>query len=75
MEIILCNGYDEEIKIEVEYDYQPFESMTWDYPGCPEQATIYSVIIAETGQEICLLPDVEKEISEKILEILHEGEY
>lgn len=75
MEITLCNGFDEEIQIEVEYDYQPFEHMTRDYPGCPEEATIFSTTIIETGEEICLMPETEKELSKKILEIINEGEY
>jgi hypothetical protein len=36
---------DESIETDVSFDYQPAEPMSRDreYPGCPEQADIYSV--------------------------------
>ena len=67
MEMLLCNG-DEEIEVEVEFYYQPFEPMTKHYPGCSEEVSLETVFIAETGLEICLIDayEFEQKILEKI---------
>jgi AAA15 family ATPase/GTPase len=58
---------DECVEIEVEYDYEPFEPMTRNYPGWPESATIYKVTIVGTDVEIELLPKVQQEMEDEIL--------
>lgn len=73
MIIYFQNGFDD-VTLDVEFDYQPYEAMTRDYPGCPEAVDIYSVILEDTGSEVCLLPDAEVEVEEKILDNIHEGE-
>jgi hypothetical protein len=58
------NGEDE-IKIKVYFDYQPYEPMTRHYPGCSESVDIGEVRVADGG-EICLLDEglMEEEILE-----------
>jgi hypothetical protein len=58
------NGY-EEFEIEVEFDYQPYEAPTREYPGASESVEICEV--TKDGKEICLIGDTEIELSEEIL--------
>jgi hypothetical protein len=37
----------EGIPMRLNYDYQPEEKQTWDYPGCPEAITVYAVEIGD----------------------------
>jgi phage terminase Nu1 subunit (DNA packaging protein) len=41
------------ITLEVEYDYQPAERQTLEYPGCPEDACVNTV--THLGDEITFL--------------------
>jgi hypothetical protein len=67
---------EEDLEIEVSGDYQPKEAMTWHYPGCDEDYEVCEVTVVETGAEICLLPEAEKEVIELVLEeIKEEAEY
>ena len=71
------NGY-EDIFIEVwDYDYEPAELMTWDYPGCDAGVMINEVhMVDERGNdlgEICLLNGAEDDVAIAQLEE-HEGE-
>ena len=65
-------NYDEEIEIEVFFDYDPYEPMTRHYPGCDEQVSIYEVKLTESGEEICLLPETLSEVESQILDWIHE---
>ena len=67
------NGdYGEEIEVEVSFDYQPAEAMTWDYPGCNESVEIYEVKRVDNGAELFIIDnDLEIEFCEKILDELH----
>jgi hypothetical protein len=38
------------ISLEVEYDYQPEERMTQEYPGCPEEVEIG--VVSHKGEDI-----------------------
>ena len=58
---------DEEIEIEVSFDYQPEENQTRDYPGCSADVEINEVIVVDSGAEICLLPKELERISEDLL--------
>lgn len=57
----------DEIALEVYYDFQPEEKMTWDYPGCPADAEVCEVLIAGTSIEVCLMPEEEETVVENIL--------
>ena len=63
---------EDEIEIEIFFDYQPYESMTRHYPGCSESVDICEVLIADTNIELCLLKDVEGLMEEEILEYREE---
>jgi hypothetical protein len=58
---------EDEIEIEVFFDFQPYEAVTHDYPGCDASCDIYEVVIVNTDAEICLLKDIESTIEEEIL--------
>lgn len=69
------NGQDE-IEIEADFDYEPEEPMERHYPGCSESAVITEVRIADTDIELCLLPDEQEKLEEKLLEwIADERDY
>jgi signal recognition particle subunit SEC65 len=59
---------DEGFDVDCHFDYQPMEPRSWDYPGCPEQASIYLVKRADTGEEIDLDPKVVAKLEEEILD-------
>ena len=40
---------EQEIAVDIEYDIQPFEKMTHDYPGCDASCEITSVADSATG--------------------------
>ena len=60
-----------EVEIEALFEYQPYEQMTRHYPGCDENAEVYEVNLVN-GPEICLLPDVQKDLEIEILEAVAE---
>ena len=74
-ETTLDNGYDE-VEVEIDFDYQPYEPQEWGYhggyPGCPEGAEICEVKVVDTQAELCILPQFEMEFVEQILEHVHE---
>ncbi len=59
---------ENEIEIEIFFDYQPYERMTKHYPGCSESVDICEVLIADTNIEICLLKEIAELMEEEILE-------
>ena len=59
---------ENEIEIEIFFDYQPYERMTKHYPGCSESVDICEVLIANTNIEICLLKEIADLMEEEILE-------
>lgn len=75
MYITHIENVDEEIEIEIHYDYQPYENMTRHCPGCSESVEINEVRIVN-GPEICLMKHEESLIEESILEhIAEESDY
>lgn len=36
------------VELEVEFDFQPYEPSTSEYPGCPEEIVITSVVLDGT---------------------------
>ena len=68
-EKIHIENIDEEIEIEIDFDYQPEEQMTRHYPGCSASADINEVLRVDNGSELCLLPKAEELIEETLLEI------
>jgi len=54
-------SYDE-IKLEVEFDYQPAEPQTRDYPGCAEEIDLIQVMHENTD----ILPMLSEDAIEKI---------
>ena len=55
-ETTIENGQDE-IDIEIEFDYQPAEAMTRHYPGCDEDLDFCGFTMIETGAEIEIIDD------------------
>ena len=70
--------FGNDIKLEVDGDYQPYEPQEWGYhggyPGCPEGFEVCEVLIAETGAEVCLIGYAEEEIQDEILSQIHEDQ-
>lgn len=58
---------DEEIEIEICFDYQPEEKQTWDYPGCSAGVEINEVTRVDNGAELCLLPREQESIEEQLV--------
>jgi len=73
-ETLHIENVDEEIEIEVEFDYEPDEAMTRDYPGATASADIYEVRRTDNGVEICLLPNEKERIEEILVEQGRENE-
>ena len=67
-ETLHIENVDEEIKVEVEFDYEPEEAKSWDYPGATASAFICEVIRVDNGAEICLLPKEKDRIEEILLD-------
>jgi len=66
------NG-EEDLEINVEFDYEPFEPMTRHYPGNIEGVEVYHLItIANTDIKLCLLPEGEDILADAILERVKE---
>ena len=42
-----------EIEFEVDYDYQPFERATLEYPGCSESVEINEVKPVNIDKDLC----------------------
>ena len=72
MDAIYLENGDEEIEIDVDFDYEPHEAMTRHYPGNSESVAINYVCITETKAELCLIGTAEDEIAEKVLDLIHE---
>ena len=66
-ETTIENG-DDELEIEVDFDFEPAERMTRDYPGCDAQVIINEVTGA--GKEICLTKDEEERMIEEIMDYI-----
>ena len=58
----------EDITVEVEFSYQPFEAMTHDYPGCPEAVIIDSVRVKGVDIMSLLSEEVIDSLEMEILE-------
>lgn len=63
---------EDEIDVEVAFDFNPHEPRTWDYPGCGASLDIYEVIVCDTGAEVCLMKDEEERIRVELLEAYDE---
>ncbi len=64
---------EDEIDIEVSFDYEPEEESGVYSAGQSENVDIYQVLIADTDVEICLLPEVRELMEEEILCDAHEN--
>lgn len=62
------NG-DEEIAIDVDYDYHPAEPRTFNYPGCEAEVFVddEACLADDPKVLICLLMNTKEEIEEEIL--------
>ena len=65
------NGMDE-LEIDVDADYEPYEESTRHYPGCSESICINEVTQVDSGAEICLLPKAEDTLEETIIDMIHD---
>jgi len=70
MKLDLDNGH-EELEIDVEFDYQPYEDSTLEYPGCSESVEIEGAYLSD-GTEICLLEGVSDRLAEILLDEIHD---
>jgi len=59
---------EDELEIEVDFDFEPAERMTHDYPGSVAQVTINEVTAG--GKEICLTKDEEERLIEEIFDYI-----
>lgn len=66
-------NYEEEIEIEVSFDFQPYEPMTRHYPGCDASCDIYEVVRADNGTELCLLPKEQERFEEELCDRAEEN--
>ena len=57
------------VELEIEYDYQPEEKQTWDYPGCGESFEITSIKINDIDVMELLEEQIES-IEEALVEEL-----
>ena len=64
--IELENG--DEIEVEVDFDFQPAESMTQYYPGCDAQVDINYVENVENKEEVELTKEDEELMEERIMD-------
>ena len=64
IELSIDDYFGEEIELEIDGEYVPYEQRTWEYEGQDEDFIINSVFVSETGAEVCLLG--EKRILERI---------
>lgn len=58
---------EDELEVDIFFDFQPEERTTYDYPGCDAAVDICEVILVESGAEICFLKDIESSMEEEIL--------
>ena len=65
------NGY-EEFSLYVQFDYQPYEKSTSDYPGASEAVEFYDCTRDGSYADICLLGDTHEYIEEAILNAIHD---
>lgn len=68
-------GIEDVVDVEVEFDFQPEERMTRDYPGCPAYIEIISVI--RGGVDITAFIDETEiqQIEQRIWDILNDEAY
>ena len=65
MEYLIYRG----VELEIEFDYQPEEKQTWDYPGCGESFEITSIKINDIDVMELLEEQIES-IEEALVEEL-----
>jgi hypothetical protein len=70
MTILNGSDFEEEIKVDVEFDYDPAEPETNFYAN----VGIYEVRRVDNNAELCLMPDEEDRIEVELLEISSENE-
>lgn len=58
----------EEIEVEVNFDFQPAERRTWNYPGCDASLDICEIRRTDNGAELFLLKEHEDDMAEELLE-------
>lgn len=56
----------EEVELTVAYDYQPYEPMTRDYPGCEASVEVGQVFVGDVDITTLLSDDQFDEIAERI---------
>jgi len=59
---------EDELEIEVDFDFEPAEKMTYYTPACDAQITINEVTVA--GKEICLTKDEEERMVKEIMDYI-----
>jgi len=67
-EILYIENVDEEIEIEVSFDFNPPEKMTRHYPGSDASCEICEVVRTDNGAELFLLPEEQERLEEVLLE-------
>ena len=72
------NTYNLEITIDgicfgVDFDYQPEEKQTWDYPGCPAGVEILGVWLLSDDLATNLVEVLDEKVLVRIEEEIHIG--
>lgn len=57
------------VELNVEYDYQPYEPMEPNYPGCEEYVEVTKVL-SKSGDDITELFDDFYDLEEKLLDLI-----
>jgi hypothetical protein len=68
---------EEEADVTVKAELTPEEKRTWDYPGAPASANVFSIVRDETGEEVDPygLPEgVLEDLEEQAFEVAHRQE-
>jgi hypothetical protein len=68
-------GEDDLVEVVADYDYQPEERATRDYPGCSEYVQVYEVLADGIDVTDKLTKKQVSAIEYDILEKLHERDY
>ena len=61
----------EDVKFQVDYDYQPKEDATLEYPGCDEEATINAVVVGDVDVFKNLPESLKNKITDAIWGIIY----
>ncbi len=68
------NYFGEDIELEVDGWYEPYEATTRHYPGQSECFCVEEAFVKETGAEVCLIGGADLDLQDQILDDIHEDQ-